>query len=127
MNKDETFELEVGLPAFGPVRPPVLRDGEPCDHPGCASHVSHPCEGCGRYAAGMMNGPDPGAVYARLRDLSKRHPTVRNVLLTAVMQGWTLEQTLGALSLLLVQQNESLVQSATILAEAELRRVMGQK
>jgi hypothetical protein len=22
--------------------------GEPCDHPGCLSHVSHPCEGCGR-------------------------------------------------------------------------------
>lgn len=25
-----------------------LRDGEPCNHPGCLSHVSHPCEGCGR-------------------------------------------------------------------------------
>ena len=25
-----------------------LRDGEPCGHPGCLSHVSHPCEGCGR-------------------------------------------------------------------------------
>ena len=22
--------------------------GEPCDHPGCLSHHSHPCEGCGR-------------------------------------------------------------------------------
>lgn len=21
---------------------------EPCDHLGCMSHVSHPCEGCGR-------------------------------------------------------------------------------
>jgi hypothetical protein len=21
---------------------------EPCDHPGCQSHVSHPCEGCNR-------------------------------------------------------------------------------
>jgi hypothetical protein len=27
-----------------------LRDGEPCSHPGCLSHVSHPCEGCGRTA-----------------------------------------------------------------------------
>ena len=27
-----------------------LRDGEPCDHPGCLQHVSHPCEGCGRIA-----------------------------------------------------------------------------
>lgn len=25
-----------------------LRDGEPCSHPGCLSHRSHPCEGCGR-------------------------------------------------------------------------------
>lgn len=24
-----------------------MRD-EPCSHPGCKSHVSHPCEGCGR-------------------------------------------------------------------------------
>lgn len=109
MNKDKTFELEFGLPAFDPVRSSVLRDGEPCDHPGCASHVSHPCEGCGRYAAGMMNGPDPGAVHARLQDLSKRHPTVHSVLLTAVVQGWTLEQTFGALSLLLVRENEALI------------------
>ena len=27
-----------------------LRPGEPCNHPGCLSHVSHPCEGCGRIA-----------------------------------------------------------------------------
>ena len=27
-----------------------LKDGQPCDHPGCLSHVSHPCEGCGRVA-----------------------------------------------------------------------------
>ncbi|MGE5807179.1 MAG: hypothetical protein ACM34M_15400 [Ignavibacteria bacterium] len=25
-----------------------LKDHEPCDHPGCLNHVSHPCEGCGR-------------------------------------------------------------------------------
>ena len=27
-----------------------LPDGVPCDHPGCLSHVSHPCEVCGRVA-----------------------------------------------------------------------------
>jgi hypothetical protein len=27
-----------------------LRDGEPCSHKGCLSHISHPCEGCGRVA-----------------------------------------------------------------------------
>ena len=25
-----------------------LKDGVPCDHPGCLAHLTHPCEGCGR-------------------------------------------------------------------------------
>lgn len=25
-----------------------IEDGQPCDHPGCLSHLTHPCEGCGR-------------------------------------------------------------------------------
>lgn len=25
-----------------------MKDGIPCNHPGCLSHLSHPCEGCGR-------------------------------------------------------------------------------
>lgn len=29
----------------------VFKDGEPCKHPGCKNHVSHPCEGCGRKCA----------------------------------------------------------------------------
>lgn len=47
-------------------QPPELKDGEPCGHPGCLSHVTHPCEGCGRIAGflpkyvksvyGMFNG-----------------------------------------------------------------------
>lgn len=28
-----------------------LKDGEPCDHPGCSSHQTHPCERCGRVGA----------------------------------------------------------------------------
>jgi hypothetical protein len=28
----------------------ALRPDQPCAHPGCLSHVSHPCEGCGRTA-----------------------------------------------------------------------------
>jgi hypothetical protein len=27
-----------------------LKDGEPCGHPGCLHHLTHPCEGCGRIA-----------------------------------------------------------------------------
>ena len=30
------------------VKRKKIPDGEPCDHPGCLSHISHPCEGCGR-------------------------------------------------------------------------------
>lgn len=26
----------------------VWKDYEPCGHPGCLSHLSRPCEGCGR-------------------------------------------------------------------------------
>jgi len=26
------------------------KDGQPCAHPGCLNHVTHPCEGCGRVA-----------------------------------------------------------------------------
>jgi hypothetical protein len=27
----------------------TYEDGQPCKHPGCLKHVTHPCEGCGRY------------------------------------------------------------------------------
>jgi hypothetical protein len=30
------------------IEVPRFRDGVPCEHPGCLSHISHPCEGCGR-------------------------------------------------------------------------------
>jgi hypothetical protein len=26
----------------------IWKDGIPCKHPGCLSHITHPCEGCGR-------------------------------------------------------------------------------
>ena len=29
----------------------IWRDGEQCSHKGCRSHISHPCEGCGRFGA----------------------------------------------------------------------------
>ncbi len=38
---------------------PALRAGEPCDHPGCLSHVSHPCEGCGRIAGRTQDATPP--------------------------------------------------------------------
>lgn len=33
-----------------------LQPGQPCG-PGCANHVTHPCERCGRYQAGLADGP----------------------------------------------------------------------
>lgn len=27
------------------------QDGQPCRHPGCMAHISHPCERCGRVGA----------------------------------------------------------------------------
>jgi len=35
-----------------------LREGEPCAHPGCLHHRSHPCDGCGRIA-GRSPSPTP--------------------------------------------------------------------
>lgn len=29
----------------------IIPSGTPCSHRGCASHISHPCEGCGRIGA----------------------------------------------------------------------------
>ena len=45
---------------------PKWREGEPCSHPGCLSHISHPCEGCGRI----------GGEYEReyLQQLRNRNP-----------------------------------------------------
>jgi hypothetical protein len=30
----------------------VPKNGVPCSHAGCLSHVTHPCEGCGRIEGG---------------------------------------------------------------------------
>jgi len=35
-----------------------LPDGVPCKHPGCLSHISHPCEGCGRIGGRTKNSRD---------------------------------------------------------------------
>jgi hypothetical protein len=41
-----TWTTEIGH--IGSTKPNVLLDGEPCPHLGCLSHITHPCEGCGR-------------------------------------------------------------------------------
>ncbi len=42
----------------------ILEDGEPCKHPGCFHHFSHPCEVCGR--TGMQ-----GSVLLKLKESYK--------------------------------------------------------
>ena len=44
---EETERLYVG----GMDSQVVIGDGDPCPHPGCSSHASNPCEGCGRILA----------------------------------------------------------------------------
>lgn len=41
---------QEGYRGLGVSPPPRFAPGESCGHPGCLSHVSHPCEGCGRIA-----------------------------------------------------------------------------
>lgn len=56
--------------------------GPPCGHPGCLSHVTHPCEGCGR-VAGRIDGEDPLADVIEL-DAYRPHRT-----------GWSTCRTCG--------------------------------
>lgn len=41
-----------------------LKPGEECS-PGCKRHLSHPCEKCGRYAAGMLDAKKAAALSPR--------------------------------------------------------------
>jgi len=41
--------MDQALALFDPgSRVADLKPGEPCSHPGCLNHKTHPCEGCGR-------------------------------------------------------------------------------
>ena len=39
------------------MRDNLREDGVPCGHAGCLSHVTHPCEGCGRIAGSYYRKP----------------------------------------------------------------------
>lgn len=47
----------------------IYKDGEPCRHPGCLSHVTQACEGCGRVAGRMT---DSQAIVAIARERCAR-------------------------------------------------------
>ncbi len=42
------------------------QDGESCGHPGCLSHTTHPCEGCGRIAGKSHSYADPNAIITHV-------------------------------------------------------------
>jgi hypothetical protein len=48
-----------------------LRDGEPCEHSGCLSHISHPCEGCGRIGGRYMTWLDE--IEKSIREFDTQH------------------------------------------------------
>ena len=76
-----------------------LEPGQPCSNRGCASHWSYPCENCGRYAAGVANGPDIKSVMIRLRELAVADPVVYRYLEIGQRACWTNEQILAAMLL----------------------------
>ena len=73
------------------------KDGAPCDHPGCTSHRSHPCEGCGRIGA---------------REVSEK--TLYEQALDAVRAIFEQEETAGAI----VDDLEALKNEIDLLIEA---------
>jgi hypothetical protein len=42
----------------------IWKDGIPCKHPGCLSHITHPCEGCGRIGGRYLEYIATNVVYA---------------------------------------------------------------
>ena len=67
-----------------------LRDGQPCSHPGCLSHITHPCEGCGRI------GGHPVTIQEQV---------AQAVAARGYREGWTAEQFLTRQLLKLVEES----------------------
>ncbi len=97
---DDKYPRANFTPDFIPDYP---SPGEPCDHPGCASHLSHPCEDCGRYAAGLQNGPDPLHAISYIESLAMNDTVIHSFLMLKRELNWTWEQTLIAL---VIKQSE---------------------
>ena len=53
-----------------------LERGEPCRHPGCLSHVSHPCEGCGR-VGGTITLEEALAIEAENKRLAEENARLK--------------------------------------------------
>lgn len=91
-----------------------LKPGQPCGHLGCASHLSHPCEGCGRYAAGMSIRPDVELAMAKLGQLSRKSALLRNYFEVAERNEWSRDEFLVATLLELHKRTEQLQKQLTV-------------
>lgn len=56
-----------------------LKDGEPCSHPGCLHHVTHPCEGCGRIAGRAIKNLGNPIVRRNLMEVENYSPYCGNI------------------------------------------------
>lgn len=99
--------------------PDLHEFGQPCDHPGCASHLSRPCEGCGRYGAGLRNGPDIDAGTKYIEKLGINDAVISSFLILRRENGWTWVQTLMAM---VIKQNELIENLEGRLHEAIINR-----
>lgn len=65
--------------------------------PGCASHLSHPCEICGRYAAGLLNAPDENRGVIRVLSEATHNASTVDIVEKSIEHGWTEKQLLIAI------------------------------
>ena len=49
---DKCFKVE--MKKIDKIKINKPQPGQPCNHPGCCSHISHPCEECGRTGCGLI-------------------------------------------------------------------------
>lgn len=100
----------------GPIS---YRPGQPCDHPGCGSHLSHPCEGCGRYAAGLQNGPDIQTSVGYIQNLKVDSELIHKALSIAFRDSWSWEQVL---TFIVIEQDKLIKGMARSLNDAIINR-----
>ena len=85
----------------------LYEKGEECS-PSCRAHLSHPCENCGRYAAGMLNAPPPSEeVFNRVFSEAIEDIRTRDIPLKAIRFKWTHEQMYIALCMRLLHEDKN--------------------
>jgi len=70
-----------------------LEDGKPCSHKGCLSHITHPCEGCGRIAGRTVFKSFPDKRYKALVEKQSEYikllgQELDEVVSMASLSGW---------------------------------------